>query len=211
MEAWFRAILSLAPSTVQSLARGIGDRFATLLSWLAVIFANGRKYWLAISLAWNRLRTSLKDLATETVTTVRWLITVWVPGRITVAVNNLRTLLTTAINAARREATSLVTTLRNWATARVNELVNALSTFRTWITGRVNATIATLAQVRDIVVMLLTSPERLARWVVAAMVRELYSYADSNFDRIASWVRRKSVAYTVSAVKRIEDVIARLL
>lgn len=211
METWFRAILSAAPSSIQTFARAVGDRFATLLSWLAVIFANGRKYWLAISLAWNRLRTSLKDLAIETVNSVRWLVTVWVPGRISVAVNNLRTLLTTAITAARREATALVTTLRTWATARVNELVNALATFRTWITSRINSTIATLTQVRDIVWMLLTSPERLAKWAIAAIVRELYSYADGNFDRIASWVRRKSVAYTVTAVKRIEDVIARLL
>lgn len=211
MEAWLRLIISVAPSVASSLAKFVSDRLVALYNWVNGGLGKMRTGWGAIATWFPHLRGAIYNIAKEILTTIKWLMTVWIPGRISVAINNLRTLLTRAIDAARRELAALVSVLRAWAITQLNNITNALSTFRKWISDRVDATIATLNRVRDIVNMLLTSPERLAKWAIAAIVRELYSYVDSNFDRIMLWIQRRSVAYTVSAVKRIEDVIARLL
>jgi len=211
MEAWLRLILSVAPSSIASFARGTADRFVSLFTWANTALTKMRTGWGTIATWIPHLRGAINNIVREILTTLQWLLRVWIPGQISTAINNLRRLLTQAIDLARRELSALITTLRTWAIARLNDITNALSTFRSWISARVDSAIATLTRVRDIVNTLLTSPERLARWLVGAMVRELYSYIDANFDRIILWFQRRSVAYTVSAVKRIEDLIARLL
>lgn len=211
MEAWLRLILSVAPSSIASFARGVGDRLVSLYTWVNTALTKARTGWGTIATWIPHLRGAINNIVKEILTTIRWLLTVWIPGRISTAINNLRRLLTQAIDAARRELGALVATLRQWAIARVSDLTNALSTFRKWISERVDATIATLTRVRDIVYALLTSPQRLASWLVGAMVNELWTYANRNSDRIAIWVRRRSVAYTVEIVKQIEHIIARLI
>lgn len=211
MLAWLRLVLTVAPSSISAFSKAITDRVVAIYNWINDTVTKMRTGWGTIATWIPHLRGAINNIVKEILLTVRWILTVWVPGRISAAINALRTILTNAINALERKLTALITTLRQWAQARVNDLTNALATFRKWISDRVDAAIATLTRVRDIVYALLTSPQRLASWLVGAMVNELWAYANRNADRIALWARRRSVAATVDIAKQIEQIIARLL
>jgi len=211
MDAWFRAILSLAPSTIVSFARGVGDRFSALFGWLSRALGNAYVALATLASVAAHMRGAIVNIAREIIATLKWYITVRVPALVKSALDSAVRVATALVNAAKVEYKALIATLDRWVKLAVSAVSKAVTDLREWTLEQVNSIIVTLVKVRDIVYLLLTSPTRLASWLVAAMVREIWLYADRNADRIAMWARQKSVAFTVDMAKRIEQIIGRLL
>lgn len=211
MEAWIKALLGLAPTSVQSFAGGVRDRLLTMYSWVSKAFIGGFAGWLKLTAVIALVRTWVVSPVREAYETLRWLATVRVPALISIAVTLLRTWATALVNLARAELKALVATLDKWTRAAVTKIVSAFNSFRAWATTNINQTIATLTAVKNIVVALLTVPSRLASWLVAAMLKEILSYTERNFARIFAWARQRSIAYAVDTVVRIEQVLGRII
>lgn len=211
MEAWIKALLGLAPTSVQSFAGGVRDRLLTMYSWVSKAFIGGFAGWLKLTAVVALVRTWVVSPVREAYETLRWLATVRVPALISIAVTLLRTWATALVNLARAELKALVATLDKWTRAQITKIISAFNSFKLWATTNINQTIATLTAVKNIVVALLTVPSRLASWLVAAMLKEILSYTERNFARILTWARQRSIAYAVDTVVRIEQVLGRII
>lgn len=211
MESWLRALLSLAPSSIQSFATGVRDRILALYSWVNKVLVGAFAGWVRFATALGHARNWITWAIGEGYLTMRWIATIRVPALIRFAVEAAIRGLVFAINAAEARAKALVTALTRLTNAAVASLTKTIADLRSWAVRKTNEIIATLIVVRDLVMTLLTSPTRLASWLAAAMTRELWLYADRNADKIFAWAQRRSLAYTVSAVKRIEQILGRIL
>lgn len=211
MESWIRGLVDAAESRLASFARAISDRIVALYSWVAATLTNAKAALGRLASAIGNAGNYIISTASETYLTIRWAITIRAPALIKAARDEVISWATGIVLSAETKLRALVSTLDRWATAAVNSVTNLLTTFREWATERINATIETLTKTATLVYSLLTIPSRLASWLVAAMVDELWRYADRNADRIAQWARARSVSFVTSNIARIEGIISRLL
>lgn len=211
MEAWIRSLLSLAPGVITSFATGVRDRILALYSWINTVLTGVFNAWGKLTSAVSRARDWVTWAIGEAYLTAKWTVQIRVPALIRAGVDNLRRALTALIDAAEVRLKATLTALDKWAKAAVAAVSKGLSDLRSWAITSVNSVRDKLTNVTAIVYALLTSPGRLAAWLVGAMIAEIWRYIDANVDRIFLWAQRRSVAYTVGAVKRIEQILGRLL
>lgn len=211
MEAWIRNLINSAESRSESLARAIADRIIALYSWVNTTYTKAKAALGRLASAAGNAGSYILSTASETYLTLRWLITVRIPAVLKAANDSLVKWATGVVNAAKTELKSLITTLNAWAQKAIATVTSLLNAFKKWATDKINGTIETLTKVAIIVYNLLTVPSRLASWLVAAMTRELWLYADRNADKIAQWARARSVSFVTSNIARIEGILSRLL
>lgn len=211
MEAWIKSLLDLAPSSVRTLAAGIRDRILALYSWVNKVLTGAFSGWGKLATALLNARNWVVWGLGEAYGTLRWLILIKIPGFVSVKATELRTWATGVVNAAKTELKGLLTTLDKWVKAAIAAATSALNDLRTWATKRVNEITATLATVVSLVNALLTSPTRMAQWLVGAITKEIWLYAERNADRIFRWAQQKSIAFAVDKAKQIENLLGRLL
>lgn len=211
MEAWIKSLINAARQALEDLGQAVSDRLLAFYNWVTkALTAVGSQFGRLLTAA-GAVKTHLVSLASESLTTLAWLLRTRIPALIKAADDALRKWGSALITAAKNELKGLITTLDKWAKSAWATATQSISDLRTWARTQVNSLLANITWVRTQVVALLTSPARLASWLVGAMIAEIWRYADKNADRIILWAQRRSVAYTVSMVNRIEQLLGRLL
>lgn len=211
MEAWIAALINYVTSPLRDLVDAVKER----ISWVYSLISRVLK---AVKAAQGRLFNAVANFRNwlvwaigEGFLTLRWLILIRIPQAVA---NGRQVVIRWAlgqIQSASNALRGLIQTLDRWARQQITGLLGGVAALKRWTTDRLNEVIGTLRRVRDVVFTLLTSPRRLATWLVGAMVDELWKYANGHADRIALWLRARSVRYTMSAANQIESIIARLL
>lgn len=208
---WIRDLFNAAEAQLEAFARAISDRIAALYSWILAGLSAAKAAWGRFANALSTVRSRIIETVDAIKAALEWLIITYVPRKVKEARDALIKWATQVITAAVNGLKALVATLDRWAKAAIATVTNALAAFRKWATDKINATIVLLTKVATIVYNLLTVPQRLASWLVAAMARELWLYADRNADKIAAWARARSISFVTSNIARIEGIISRLL
>lgn len=211
MKSWIYALISLLPSYLSNPARWLADR-------IYGVYTDSVKFSKWIKGGVKSLRDKVKyfvdnarSFATEVLATFTWLMGVWVPKLIANAVRTARDYLLGKIAAARSYASGIVNELRNWAARKISEVNAFIGDTIAWATRKLNEIRDTLTRIRDIVTTLLASPERLATWLVGAMIDAIIDHALQRRERILKWVINNSLSFTVAVAREVERFIMRFL
>lgn len=208
---WIYGFLNHVPSLLSKPLRWVADRIFSILDD-GVTFAkwikSGVTKWYATAIS---IAASLVTLGAEVVTTFTWVVKTFIPQRVAAAINTVKQWASPLINAALNTAKSLVKNLTDWAKAQLNSLLSALTALRNWATARIDEIKAKLKGTVDVWFDRLTHPDKMAAWLIGAMLGQLFRFAYANRDRIATWFLRASPAFTAWLVRQLDDVIGRLL
>jgi len=211
VEQWIAALISFATAPLRDIIDAISERISWVYSLIVRVLSSVKNAHARLFDAVANFRNWIEWAIGEGFLTARWIITIRIPkmiGNLLATVTKWTANELIKLNNAVR---ALISALDRWARLAVAALIKDVSSLKKWIVDQINAILNTLVRVRDIVYMLLIQPKRLATWLVGAMAEELWSYANKNADRIALWMRAKSVKYTLQAAGQIESIIARLL
>lgn len=192
MEDWIRDLVSGLTGTVRSLAQGAADRIASVYN--AFTSALGRiragfGTWVSRGVAWasGSIRFALAVAAY-----LRWLVLSLLPAHIAAAVDAVSRWATQRLMELQTWTLGNLVALRDWAVARLTEFIAWLTQLRDWIVARVDEIRADLARLLDRVFNILGTPERAARWLVAALVPILLGFLADHAAEIGAslWSRR---------------------
>lgn len=211
MEEWVRDLISRATRGIKELAEAAWERFAWIHGFILSVL-NGIKsaFGYFVNGAIHQLNKAL-SFAKEVYTTLRWVIITRIPQAVSAATTSITKWALGQIRAARDYAKGLYDTVIRWSVDRIREIGNTISNVRQWVSDRLTELYNLARKTGELVFTLLTSPQRMARWLVEAMVSELFRHIDRNADRIFTFVRQRSVYYTFRFADRLEDLISRLL
>lgn len=204
-------ILDIFPSYLSAPARWVADRIFSIWNEIAefLIRTVAPFHWI-VERAYRYVNAFWR-FVNECATTVRWLVTLFVPRWAKWALN-------LAIDTLRAEANKAKVALQNLITDARNFAQRGLDRVEAWARGQLasllknlNDTIALLRTVRDTVVKYLTHPEALVDWIFSALWRRFWRFANDNAEAIARqyWGRRDKIL--VQAMQRVEDFLMRVL
>ena len=204
-------LIDLVPGFLSSPARWIADRIFGVLDD-SVEFAK----WLKSGFDYLRQKgdwfaTRVKTYASETLTTLTWLIKTRIPQLIASASATLRTWATNAINAAVNTVKALVSTLDKWSKAAIASVTNALNAVRDWLLAKINALTDKLHKTVDTWYERLTDPRKFAAWIAGAILLAILNYAYANRDKFARWLLQSSPAFTAWLGRELETVLRKIL
>lgn len=211
MDRWIRDLIASSVSGVLALAQATWERIAWLYATIVTVGLGVKTGWSRLLNAIRHLASHLGGLAGEIYVTVWWTIRVRIPQSVADVRNAIIDWAVRSIDYVDRKLTLFVDTVRDWLVARLNEAIGFVNSLARWVGERIATIVNVLDRVADLVFMLLTSPERMAKWLLAALVREVLSFVDTHADAILEMVRRRSIAYAATAANRIEEVLVRFL
>lgn len=210
-KAWIYDFISHVPSIISAPAKWIADRVFGAFSD-GVAFARWLKsgfYSLYVKGIYYAQRVTAT--VAEAYQTAVWIITVEIPRRVQAA-------LTTAVQYAARivaDAKSylggLITNLRNWATTEISKVRKAASDLLSWATSQVNALRDKLTKTVDVWYDRMTHPDKMAAWLIGALMGPLWAYIYAHRDKIAGWLLRSSPAFTAWLARTLDDILGRIL
>lgn len=209
--AYIYRILDIFPSYLSAPARWVADRlFAVWDEITGFLIRTKAPFQWVVERAYRYVNAFWR-FVNECATTVRWLVTLFVPrwarwalnlaiDTVRAELNSARTFLQSLINDARSFAQRLVNTLDAWARGQVKSLLDKL-----------NDTINTLRAVRDTVVKYLTHPSVLVDWIFSALWSRFWRFANDHAEAIAAayWPRKDKLL--VATLTRIETFLMRVL
>lgn len=211
MEQWIRDLINQATARISTLIEAITDRISWVYRAITNVMLTIRVAWMILVLSARHHLNQGISLASETLKTLKWLVVIRLPQMVSNTARELTDWALQQINAARLYAKQLADTAIKWAKERVAELSATLAGFVKWTRERVEAISTLLGTTSRLVALLLTSPQRMAAWVIGALVGEFWRYVDSNADRLFELARQRTVTYTLRAAARIEDLLSRLI
>lgn len=211
MYDWIYSLVASSVAGVKKLADAAIERIAWLYTIVVTIGLNVRSGWNSLRGIYRLFADKIGSVTLNIYLTFYWLIWIRLPQVVTSAEARIfewsSDLISTSINGV----VALINAVVNWARNEILDVIKTAREFRDWITGIASDLWLQLAEVRATVFDLLTSPERLAKWAIGAILRELLTFIDEHADQIGEIIRRRSLYYAGRVAVRIEDVISRLI
>lgn len=211
MPGWIADLVNSAVGGVRAVVDAVAARLASIWHVLIGFFA-------LVQQRWRSLRTNVTSFVAQQIrhaaavaTTLKWLATVWVPRKIAAEVAKVRAWASSLIAQSVSLAKSLVNNLTRWAVEQFAKAIAAITSLRDWAIRQVNGLIGDVARIGRLVFSLLSSPERLALWLVGAMWSALVHYTLDNLHRVAviAYSRRRQL--WEETMHLIESIIADIL
>lgn len=211
MDKWIRDVINSVTSGLTALINAVADR----ISWVYNVFITlSIKVRTAFDSALNGIRTkltSLINLAREVYVTLHWIVFIRIPQVVGNAVNTATNWLVQQLVSTRDWLISFINSVSDWVSRQINRIDDFISQVIAWATTKFNAIIADVKWLLTTVVSRLTDPRRLATWAIDAIMAEFLRWVDRNADRLVLILRERSVMYVMQLVRRVEDMIVRLL
>lgn len=211
MESFLLALVYALPGPLRPLASPVAARLLRVWRWSDSLARRIKGGFVKVILGAARLRDGMLRFASETVTTLTWIVRVRVPQLIAQA----RGAIIAWAVARIREATVLLTraidVLRRWTLARLADAMDLLDGLRRWV-GSLLAPIAD--RVRALLAHVfgpLASPERLAAWAIGAIWAAFWRLAYGRLEAIAEAVWRRRRALLLRTLVEAERIIGRIL
>lgn len=211
MDAWLRDLILNSVNGIKALADAAWQRIQWVYNIIVAVGLGVKNGW---SYLYGMSRYALRQLALvaqEQYVTLYWLVWIRIPQAINNATDRVVSWTARTIQELRDYTSQYFALVIDWATRKLNGLIDRVTQLGEWALRTVNEIIDTLTRVAALVFTLLTSPERMAKWLLAALLNELLTVADEQADRILDWIRRRSVFYAGRVAARVEDVLARML
>lgn len=208
---WIYDFIDHTPGIIRTPARWIADRIFGALSD-GVSFARWLKggfQYLYVKGVYYAQRAT--GFVTETVTTIEWLITVELPRRALDVLNKARAYTAGLINSARNGLLALINNVWAWATREINKLRALADNILGWASREINKIKDVLGRTVYVWADRLTHPDKMAAWLIGALVGPAWRYGYAHRDKIITWALRTSPAFTVWLARQLDDILGRLL
>lgn len=151
------------------------------------------------------------NFARATLEVMTWVKNVYIPTFVGAVGASIRQTLNDTANWLRGLIEGGLATLRHWTEAVANalgSLIDAVQRFAQYWIDQIIAYLASLVQGLEHV---LSGPQALAEWLVAAMWQAGKRYVYAQRDRIAQWILRESTVASRWLAAEIENIILRWL
>lgn len=140
-----------------------------------------------------------------------WIVRVRIPGAISIAVQSAVAYLTGIVAAVESAIMAVVAALKYWTQQAIDvivEFVHTVKAYAEYWVGRIREFVNNLVSALSHV---LSGPQALAEWLLAAMLKALLRYIYVQRDRIFTWLLRESRVFTLWLAKEVEEMIVRIL
>lgn len=211
MDKWIRDLISASVAGVIALATATWERIAWLYATIVTVGLSVKSGWSRLLNGVRHATSHIVGLAQEAYVTFWWIVKVFIPQSISHAFNTVTDWVSRELYHLGRTLGEAVANVRDWLSDRINAVTSFVSQLARWAGAQIADIVNVLEHVADLVFMLLTSPERMARWLIGALAREALSFIDSHADALLEMVRRRSILYAAQAADRIEEMLVRFL
>lgn len=166
------------------------------------------QYWRAKLTYWYHRAL---DFAITLALFLTWLVLVFVPAKVSVAVNAVLSRVNFLVGQAIALARAGLAELGRWAREAIGDVVGLLARLRDFARYWIDKLVVGLRDLIRALAHVLSGPDALAEWLAGAMWRALARLVYSQRDRIVSWLTRESVAFTRWLALQVEDILLRWL
>lgn len=211
MEDWIKSLIKSATSSLSSAIHSVTSRLSSVWGVVTGFFGSVQKSWVRYRNAAYQWIVMQERHALAVYTTLRWIITTLVPYLVSRAVTALHTWASALVSDAKRIAASALAQLSTWAHDALNVLTSTLNAVKSWALGQIQSLISRAERLEKQVFGVLSTPERLAAWIVAAMFSALLAYAVNNAERLGAVVWANRGKMYLFASKWLDDVISRII
>ncbi len=211
MEDFIRDLILDAVRPIRELVDSVRARLAAIYSALTNALARVRAAfgrWVDRARAWA---TAQARHAVATALRLRWFVATEIPRRLGQLAESIRAWTREHVTAVATLIRTALGEVRDWAAQRLRDALNALVQLKDYATLKISEIWRDLTRVRDLVGALLTSPERLARWVAGAMLGALVDIAIRDVDRWADYLMRHRRDLEIRALTLAERILDRIM
>ncbi len=211
MEKWIRDIVDSATRGLRGLIDATWERLTWVYRVIVEVFLDVRRAWNDVLARVRHYTKAVTRLASETFTTLWWLAWVRIPQVAAGVITDVLRWTSDRLNNLDSLIRTLVGNTIRWATDRLNELRAFGESVYRWAVRQINTITDTINRIAVLVYLLLTDPAHMAEWLRDAMISSLLRYVDNNFDRIFTYVRERSIHYTLRFAGQLEAILERLI
>ena len=211
MISWILQLLAQAGNTVAGVANAATARILAVWNNILTFFLRVKGAVVgarAAILAWLGAHIGL---AISTITTLKWLITTFVPNQIRALQSTLITWAARQIAATLATERALVAQLQAWALTQLVALAKGINALQSWAVTQFASAVARLTRIESYLFGALATPERIAAYIVDAMARALGRWALNNAVRVGRLGWRLLLSSVVSVAGVAEDIITRII
>jgi phage-related protein len=208
---WIKNVIHSGEQKLLALAQAAVATITGVFSFFYQVGLNVSQRWAQLLTDFTSFYDQLEYFAQYARIAV-WRI-VWriIPNNIKAAISSLSALVGGWVNDVRNFASGIVSDVRNWAQTWINTVRNDINRARDWIWGYVSPVLDWLSAVGNRVADIVLHPDKLAAWVVPALLSPVLAYAESQGTAIGRWLLAKSAPAIARAAPMIESVIAKIL
>lgn len=211
MNEFIALLIAAALSPLRVAIAAIVARFSALWATTTGFWTRTRDEfarWIGLAHSWATaggrfVRTTFVVAAY----TIRW----FVPNLVAQAATDVYDWATGFVSGLISDVLGKLAQVRDWIIARVNDVINALVTFRTWAFGQLGELKESVTALLRHVFGPLSTPDKLAAWIVGAMFAALVHYLIDNAVPIGRAIWAQRVKVTAENLDRVEDIFTRII
>lgn len=211
MPQWVKNLVDAATAGMRALADAAMERILWVYNIMVAIGVAARNGWGLLTYTAVYWRDATFRFAHRVHGTLWYIIFVRIPQVVGNAVNSTIAYLAALIIDLEQRITSIIIIVRDWLAARINDVIDFARRLRDWIAQEVSELWNLLTRTAELVFMLLTSPQRMAAWVAAALLQYVLAFLWQNIDAIVDLIRDRATHYAGLVALRIEHALVRFL
>jgi hypothetical protein len=200
-------VTSGLPDLVRDIIRKIQGVWTIITGFFAVLGGIVTHIRLTI-LGWI---TATEAWLAATLTTMRWIITTFVPALIAQAVDALRKAFGVAITVVRQTLTQAIDDLRRWALARLGDLWTGVTGLAAWVKDRIGVLWNDVGRLKDHVFGVLATAERVVAWILSPLISAVQRWVLDNAERLARAAFSNMAKIALEGASLIEGIVARII
>lgn len=211
MEEWIAQLIADAVGPVRTLVDAVRARLSSLYSAFTDALGRVRSkmgQWVATGRAWElgQLRHALAVLVA-----LKFVIHILVPGVVRQAVSDVEAWASQRVAAALALARADLAQVRAYLVDVVTDALTALAQLRRWSLAQVAAILSIIDRIEGRVFGVLATPERLAMWIMAPLIRLVLQYVMDNAGSLAEQAWRNRRAMEARALQLVDTMMDRIL
>lgn len=211
VRSYVYGLISIFPGVLQTPARWVADRVFSIWDEIFQFLVMMRSPFVYALDRCYRYVNAFWRFVNECATTVRWLVTAFVPTWARWGMNTAIDWARGQLAAARAALEHGIANVQAWAQNVINAVKNDLRIANQWAIDRVRELVDGLNAVRKRVTELLSSPSTFVDWVFAAMWARFWRFLNDHAESIGRtyWGRRDTIL--VAAMTRLETFLMKVL
>lgn len=211
MPTWISIILKFALGPFGEPLRAIANAINTLWSIVTGFFASCRTVFTTLRTRAQAWIAAQLAHAAAVLTTLKWIITTYVPRIGAAIAAQIRAWTSDLVNAAENLARALVDQAKRAFTALINDVKAAATAFASWVRQQVGNLLTAVTLLAQRVFGLLGTPERLALWAVDAIMHAGLRWVTAHLEAIVAYVWARRRPYYSQFAHLTEDLFSKLL
>lgn len=211
MPTWISIILKFALGPLSGPLSAIANALNTLWSIVTGFFSSCRTVFTTLRTRAQAWISAQLAHAAAVLTTLKWIITTYVPRVGAAIAAQIRAWTSDLINGAVNLARALVDQVKRVFTALINDVKAAAQAFANWVRQQVGNLLTAVNQLLQRVFGLLGTPERLALWAVDAIMHAGLRWVTNHLEAIVGYVWARRRPYYQHFANLTEELFSKLL